>query len=129
MTVGHAGPYGTWKGGREKAPAAFCRKVLTSSDEIEMWGDGQQTRSFTYIDDCVEGILRITKSDFREVNPPHPHLHTILRPAFASNSSRCMPDVPSTRRPRCSWFCSPVDSCTQTTMLNPPPPFAACFFM
>lgn len=60
------GPHGTWKGGREKAPAAFCRKVLTSTSEIEMWGDGKQTRSFTYIDDCVEGILRITKSDFRE---------------------------------------------------------------
>jgi GDP-D-mannose 3',5'-epimerase len=60
------GPYGTWKGGREKAPAAFCRKVLTSPEEIEMWGDGLQTRSFTFIDDCVEGILRITKSDFKE---------------------------------------------------------------
>ncbi len=61
-----AGPYGTWKGGREKAPAAFCRKALTAKDEIEMWGDGKQTRSFTFIDDCVEGILRITKSDFRQ---------------------------------------------------------------
>lgn len=135
------GPHGTWKGGREKAPAAFCRKVcvplpaveveveaevevavavaediitphslhdlfcctmyvcilhhvcvhpaspcvllshcrcplstttitpiqvLTSPTEIEMWGDGKQTRSFTFIDDCVEGILRITKSDYRE---------------------------------------------------------------
>lgn len=60
------GPYGTWKGGREKAPAAFCRKALTAVDEIEMWGDGKQTRSFTFIDDCVEGILRITKSDFRQ---------------------------------------------------------------
>ncbi|PNH06094.1 GDP-mannose 3,5-epimerase 2 [Tetrabaena socialis] len=60
------GPHGTWKGGREKAPAAFCRKVLTSPTEIEMWGDGKQTRSFTFIDDCVEGILRITKSDFRD---------------------------------------------------------------
>lgn len=60
------GPYGTWKGGREKAPAAFCRKVLTSEEHFEMWGDGQQTRSFTYIDDCVEGILRVTKSDFKE---------------------------------------------------------------
>jgi len=60
------GPYGTWKGGREKAPAAFCRKVLTSAAEIEMWGDGKQTRSFTFIDDCVEGILRLTKSDFRD---------------------------------------------------------------
>ena len=61
-----AGPYGTWKGGREKAPAAFCRKALTAVDEVEMWGDGKQTRSFTFIDDCVEGILRITKSDFRQ---------------------------------------------------------------
>jgi GDP-D-mannose 3',5'-epimerase len=60
------GPFGTWKGGREKAPAAFCRKVLTSADCIEMWGDGLQTRSFTFIDDCVEGILRLTKSDFKE---------------------------------------------------------------
>jgi GDP-D-mannose 3',5'-epimerase len=60
------GPFGTWKGGREKAPAAFCRKVLTSPKEIEMWGDGKQTRSFTFIDDCVEGILRLTKSDFAE---------------------------------------------------------------
>lgn len=60
------GPYGTWKGGREKAPAAFCRKVLTSTKDIEMWGDGMQTRSFTFIDDCVEGVLRITKSDFKE---------------------------------------------------------------
>ena len=61
-----AGPYGTWKGGREKAPAAFCRKAITAVGEVEMWGDGKQTRSFTFIDDCVEGILRITKSDFRE---------------------------------------------------------------
>ncbi|GIL74086.1 hypothetical protein Vretimale_4953 [Volvox reticuliferus] len=60
------GPHGTWKGGREKAPAAFCRKVLTSTTEIEMWGDGKQTRSFTFIDDCVEGILRITKSNFKQ---------------------------------------------------------------
>ncbi|KAK9825508.1 hypothetical protein WJX74_002525 [Apatococcus lobatus] len=60
------GPYGTWKGGREKAPAAFCRKALTSTKDFEMWGDGKQTRSFTYIDDCVEGILRITKSDFKQ---------------------------------------------------------------
>lgn len=60
------GPHGTWKGGREKAPAAFCRKILTSTNELEMWGDGKQTRSFTFIDDCVEGILRITKSDCRE---------------------------------------------------------------
>ena len=57
------GPYGTWKGGREKAPAAFCRKALTSTDHFEMWGDGKQTRSFTFIDDCVEGVLRLMFSD------------------------------------------------------------------
>jgi nucleoside-diphosphate-sugar epimerase len=45
-------------GGREKAPAAFCRKTLTSIDKFEMWGDGLQTRSFTFIDECVEGVLR-----------------------------------------------------------------------
>ena len=60
------GPFGTWKGGREKAPAAFCRKAITSADRFEMWGDGLQTRSFTFIDECVEGVLRLTKSDFRE---------------------------------------------------------------
>eukprot|EP00850_Spirogloea_muscicola_P019591 SM000194S04827 [mRNA] locus=s194:220350:222476:- [translate_table: standard] len=53
-------------GGREKAPAAFCRKVLTSTERFEMWGDGMQTRSFTFIDECVEGVLRLTKSDFKE---------------------------------------------------------------
>ncbi|XLR31706.1 hypothetical protein S83_059606, partial [Arachis hypogaea] len=53
-------------GRREKAPAAFCRKALTSTDRFEMWGDGLQTRSFTFIDECVEGVLRLTKSDFRE---------------------------------------------------------------
>lgn len=57
------GPHGTWRGGREKAPAAICRKVAeaarTGSGEIEIWGDGKQTRSFTYIDDCVEGTLTI----------------------------------------------------------------------
>ena len=59
------GPLGTWEGGREKAPAAICRKVASTPDggEIEIWGDGQQTRSFTYVDDCVEGIYRILKKD------------------------------------------------------------------
>ncbi len=64
------GPFGTYDGGREKAPAAICRKVataaLTGKHEIEIWGDGKQTRSFTYIDDCVEGTLRLTASDVRE---------------------------------------------------------------
>jgi GDP-D-mannose 3',5'-epimerase len=60
------GPLGTYDGGREKAPAAICRKVATLPDrsEIEIWGDGQQTRSFMYIDDCVEGIFRIMRSDY-----------------------------------------------------------------
>ncbi|HKY48638.1 MAG TPA: NAD-dependent epimerase/dehydratase family protein [Acidimicrobiia bacterium] len=60
------GPYGTYDGGREKAPAALCRKVAKAVDgsEIEIWGDGEQTRSFCYIDDCVEGIYRIMMSDF-----------------------------------------------------------------
>jgi nucleoside-diphosphate-sugar epimerase len=59
------GPVGTFQGGREKAPAAICRKVALASDggEIEVWGDGQQTRSFMYVDDCVEGIYRIARSD------------------------------------------------------------------
>jgi nucleoside-diphosphate-sugar epimerase len=59
------GPVGTFDGGREKAPAAICRKVALAADgdQIEVWGDGAQTRSFTYVDDCVEGIHRITASD------------------------------------------------------------------
>jgi nucleoside-diphosphate-sugar epimerase len=61
------GPYGSWNDGREKAPAAFCRKVAMAKDggEIEMWGDGKQTRSFLYIDECLEGIRRLMKSDFQ----------------------------------------------------------------
>ena len=62
------GERGTWDGGREKAPAAMCRKVaiakLTGNHEIEIWGDGEQTRSFCYITDCVEGIHRLMRSDF-----------------------------------------------------------------
>lgn len=64
------GPHGTWDGGREKAPAAICRKVLQAIDsgsgEIEIWGDGKQTRSFMYVDDCVEGIRRIMDSDVED---------------------------------------------------------------
>jgi nucleoside-diphosphate-sugar epimerase len=60
------GPEGTWTDGREKAPAAMCRKVAETPDngEIEMWGDGKQTRSFLYIDECLEGIRRLMDSDF-----------------------------------------------------------------
>jgi GDP-D-mannose 3', 5'-epimerase len=62
------GPYGTYEGGREKAPAALCRKVALAQDggSIEVWGDGEQTRSFCYVDDCVEGIYRLMHSDYRE---------------------------------------------------------------
>ncbi len=62
------GPYGTWTGGREKAPAAMCRKVAEVEDggEIEIWGDGEQTRSFCHVDDCVEGIYRLMMSDVQE---------------------------------------------------------------
>lgn len=60
------GPEGTWRGGKEKAPAALCRKVLftPSGRSIEMFGDGKQTRSFLYVDECVEGILRLMRSDY-----------------------------------------------------------------
>lgn len=64
------GPFGTWDGGREKAPAAICRKVIEAKQsgrhEIEIWGDGNQTRSFMYIDDCLHGIQEIVKSDIHE---------------------------------------------------------------
>jgi GDP-D-mannose 3', 5'-epimerase len=62
------GPHGTYDGGREKAPAAICRKIaiakITGNHEIEVWGDGKQTRSFMYIDDCLQGILKIAQSNF-----------------------------------------------------------------
>lgn len=61
------GPQGTWEGGREKAPAAMCRKIAANATEMEMWGDGKQTRSFTFIDDCVEGTLRLFHSDCKTV--------------------------------------------------------------
>ena len=64
------GPLGTWDGGREKAPAALCRKIalakLTGNPEIPIWGDGEQTRSFCYIDDCTSGIHRLMESDFSD---------------------------------------------------------------
>jgi len=64
------GPHGTWAGGREKAPAAICRKVIEAkmagSNAINIWGDGQQTRSFMYIDDCIEGTISIMNSDVAE---------------------------------------------------------------
>ena len=61
------GPEGTWNGGREKAPAAVCRKVAEAdpNGEIEIWGDGKQTRSFLYIDECLEAVLRLVRSEFQ----------------------------------------------------------------
>ena len=58
------GPEGTWNGGKEKAPAAICRKVIQSQGEIEIWGDGLQTRSFLFIDECIEAVSRLMESDF-----------------------------------------------------------------
>jgi nucleoside-diphosphate-sugar epimerase len=64
------GPHGTWDGGREKAPAALCRKIatakLTGNRTIEIWGDGEQTRSFCYVDDCVQGLFKLMRSDYSE---------------------------------------------------------------
>ena len=64
------GPLGTWQGGREKAPAALCRKVaiakMTGDHTIEIWGDGEQTRSFCFIDDCVDGLFRLMRSDYAQ---------------------------------------------------------------
>lgn len=62
------GPLGTYEGGKEKAPAAICRKVAVSEEngEIEVWGDGEQTRSFMYVDDCIEGLIRIMASEYRD---------------------------------------------------------------
>ena len=74
------GEYGTWTGGKEKAAAAICRKVAMAPEggEIEIWGDGEQTRSFLHVDDCVEGIMRLMDSDFEgPVNIGSDHLISI----------------------------------------------------
>lgn len=60
------GPMGTYKGGREKAPAAICRKVIENDSILPVWGDGEQTRSFLYIDDCIDAVRLLMKSDFKE---------------------------------------------------------------
>lgn len=60
------GPGGTWQGGREKSPAAICRKVIQSDGTIEIWGDGKQTRSFLYIDECIEATRRLMQSNYQE---------------------------------------------------------------
>jgi nucleoside-diphosphate-sugar epimerase len=78
------GPYGTYAGGREKAPAAACRKIieaqLNGTNEVEIWGDGLQTRSFTYIDDTIDGVMRLMESDFADpINLGSSQLVTINR--------------------------------------------------
>lgn len=78
------GPDGTWCGGKEKAPAAICRKVASAEDggEIEIWGDGEQTRSFLYVDECVDGVRRLMDSDFTgPVNVGSEEMVTINRMA------------------------------------------------
>ena len=60
------GPYGTFEGGKEKVPAALCRKIVRAIDEIEIWGDGNQTRSFLYIDDCIDAVIKLMESNCKE---------------------------------------------------------------
>ena len=76
------GPEGTWNGGREKAPAAICRKVAMArnGEDIEVWGDGEQTRSFLYIDECVEGTVRLLRSSF-------PARSTLVRRRWSRSTS------------------------------------------
>jgi len=95
------GPLGTYDGGREKSPAAICRKVALAEDggEIEVWGDGFQTRSYCYIEDCVEGIYRLMRSDHREpLNLGSDRLVTInnlvdIVAKIARKSLRCRHDL------------------------------------
>jgi nucleoside-diphosphate-sugar epimerase len=85
------GPEGTWTGGKEKAPAAVCRKVAQASPggEIEIWGDGLQTRSFLYIDECLEGVRRLMESDFTgPVNVGSDEMVTINQLAELSDGDR-----------------------------------------
>jgi nucleoside-diphosphate-sugar epimerase len=108
------GPHGTYEGGREKAPAAICRKViqakLSGVGEIEIWGDGKQTRSFTYIDDCLVGTRRIMASDVREpLNLGSDELVTINQLVDVVEEiagirlrRRYNPDAPKGVRGRCS---------------------------
>lgn len=70
-----------FQGGREKAPAAFCRKAICSTEDFEMWGDGEQTRSFMFIDDCVEGSVRIMEGDYKL--PLNLGTEEMVRSAFA----------------------------------------------
>merc|ERR1740138_567907 len=110
------GPQGTWKGGREKAPAAFCRKAITSTTEFEMWGDGEQTRSFMFIDDCVEGSMRIMNGDYEK---PIKHIpgpqgvrgrnsdNTLIKEALGWAPSISIKDG---IRTTCAWIKSQVEA-------------------
>jgi nucleoside-diphosphate-sugar epimerase len=108
------GPYGTYDGGREKAPAAVCRKVIAAqragARAIEVWGDGEQTRSFMYIDDCLHGTLTLMNSDVREpINIGSDEIVTINQLidivediAGAKLERRYQLDAPKGVRGRCS---------------------------
>lgn len=95
------GPLGTWEGGREKSPAAICRKIALARDDdaIEIWGDGHQTRSYCYIDDCVEGIYRLMRSDyFDPINLGQDRLISInelvsIVASIAGKNVRCTHDL------------------------------------
>jgi len=95
------GPFGTFAGGREKAPAAVCRKVIEAqfdgTNEIEIWGDGMQTRSFTYIDDTIEGLFRIMESEFTDpINLGSSQLVTLNGSSTSSKASRALSSSAST---------------------------------
>jgi nucleoside-diphosphate-sugar epimerase len=104
------GPFGTFEGGREKAPAAICRKVadavVSGRHEIEVWGDGEQTRSFTYIDDCVFGIKAIMESERRRADKPRVKRagdnQSVSRRDRADHRDRGAPQLQARRSPRCA---------------------------
>ena len=142
------GPYGTYDGGREKVPAALCRKVAAAKPggEIEIWGDGEQTRSFCYVDDCVEGIHRLMRSDHGEpLNLGTEEVMTInelaqsghrgvrqaghhaapcrrARKAFAAatrTTGGCAPCSAGNRRPRSDRACNPPTGGSPTVCAVP----------
>jgi GDP-D-mannose 3', 5'-epimerase len=116
------GPLGTYDGGKEKAPAAMCRKVALVADggEVEIWGDGEQTRSFMYVDDCVEGLKRIMASDYAEaLNLGTPELVTI------NQLVRWLPMPPERRSRFATIFPDPRASADATVKTAAPAAFWA----